>query len=78
MPIWILRRDALATNPAPSHEPRTAAAIISTRVFKSTVTMAMKMKAWVIVASVCPTLSVPGIFSSATRRRSLSAAVVGA
>ena len=41
-------------------------------------TMAMKMKAWAMVGRVYPTLSVPGIFSSATRPRSLSAAVVGA
>jgi hypothetical protein len=51
---------------------------MSTRVTMSTETMAMKMYAWAMVASVWPTFSVPGIFSSGTRLRSLSTAVVGA
>ncbi len=41
MPIWMLRRGQLATTPAPSQAPATAAAIISTRVRMSTLTIEM-------------------------------------
>ena len=47
-------------------------------VVMSTSTIAMKMNAWAIVGRACPTLSVPGIFSSGTRRLSLNMDVVGA
>ena len=36
MPIWILRLGQCTTTPAPSHEPVTAATIISTSVVDST------------------------------------------
>ena len=35
IPIWTLRRDHLATTPAPSQAPATAAAIMATRVVMS-------------------------------------------
>ena len=41
MPICTARREKPETMPAPSHAPATAAAISSTSVVKSTVTMAM-------------------------------------
>jgi hypothetical protein len=44
----------------------------------STVTAAMKISASASVGSAGPTLSVPGINSSGTRRKSLKIAVVGA
>nr|WP_234716157.1 hypothetical protein [Sphingopyxis macrogoltabida] len=78
MPIWIARRGRRATKPTPSQAPATAATIMPTSVAGSTETIAMKISACVIVGSAWPTLSVPGIFSSATRPVSLKAAVVEA
>ncbi len=78
MPIWMFRRGQPETTPAPNHEPRTAAAIISTSVQMSTLTIAMKMRASTSVGAVWPTLSVPGIRSSRTSPVNLKIAVVGA
>ena len=78
IPIWTRRRGQAATTPAPSQAPATEAAIMPMSVVMSTSTIAMKMKAWAIVGSAWPTFSVPGIFSSGTRRLSLNIDVVGA
>ena len=78
MPIWMFRRGQPETTPAPTQEPVTAAAIISTRVVTSMATAVMKRNAWVMVGGVWPTFRVPGIFSSGTRRNILKTAVVGA
>ena len=78
MPIWMRRRGQPATTPAPSHAPATAAAIMSTSVFISTSTTRTKMMASAKVGTECPTLSVPGMFSSLTTFPSLNIDVVDA
>ena len=67
MPSCTRRRDHVDTTPAPSHAPATAAAIIVSSVLMSTSTTRMKMNASAKVGTEWPTLSVPGMFSSATR-----------
>ena len=54
MPSWTARRGRRDTSPAPSHAPRTEAAIMLMSVSGSTVTAAMKISASVSVGSACP------------------------
>ncbi len=76
MPIWIRRRGQRDTTPAPSQAPSVAAATIAASVVMSTSTTRMKMKASAKVGIMCPTFSVPGMFSSATACPSLYSDVV--
>ena len=80
IPSWIRRRGQPETTPAPSQAPAVAAPIMSVSVFASTSTamMRMEMTASAKVGIMWPTLSVPGMFSSATTPPSLKSEVVGA
>ena len=78
MPIWTPRRGSLDTTPAPSQPPAMVETMMESSVTDSTGTTAMKMRAWATTGSECPTIMVPGICSSGTRRSILNAVVVGA
>ena len=78
MPSCTRRRDHVATRPAPSHAPTTAAPIISASVRVSTSTMAMKTSACATDGSAWPTFSVPGMSRSGTSPRNRKSDVVGA
>ena len=78
MATWTARRDSRATMPAPNHAPTAAISTMLASRSGSTSTEVMKISACMITPAIVPTISVPGISSSGTRRNSLKIAVVGA
>ena len=71
MQSWIARRGSRPTTPAPSQAPTVALATIVASSTGSTATTVVKINVSVNAAALCPTLSVPGISSSAGLPRSL-------
>ena len=69
IPSCTARRDSEATTPAPIHPPATQTAISTVICQGSTATTLMKNSACVTTGSAWPTISVPGINSSGTRRK---------
>ena len=78
MNSWIVRRGSRLTRPAPSQAPAVALATMQASSTGSTVTAVTNSTVSRKADAVCPTLSVPGISSSAGLPRNLNSAVVGA
>ena len=78
IPSCTARRDNEVTTPAPNQPPTTPATISTVSCSGSTPTALTKNIACAITGSAWPTMRVPGINSSGTRRSSRKTAVVGA
>ena len=76
IPSCTARRDSAATIPAPNHPPATHETMSSVICQGSTSTTLMKNSACVTTGSAWPTIIVPGINSSGTRRNSRKTVVV--
>ena len=76
MPSCIARRESLVTTPVPIQPPATHTAMSAVSCSGSTSTTPMNSAACVMTASESPTMMVPGISSSGTRRKRRKTAVV--
>src|SRR5437016_5317426 len=78
MNSWIVRRGSRLTSPAPSQAPAAALPTMQASSTGSTATAVTNSTVSRKAEELCPTLSVPGISSSAGAPRNLNSAVVGA